>query len=412
MKNHALTSFLLSLLMLSCNNKEQYQGKWTNDFIYNLNSEDYPPTFFKIEEDSIKFNYGVFNHWHNYKLNINNGQFLFNNYKIDVSKKHDTLILNNYSHYVKDDTDSIQEAYYGIPILDLELPKLDRIERLNIDHSFPSYYIYFGKRLDNGKYSLQLNDKFAEVQDLIPFTEYRNCHSSRDELLPYPIIYSFIDKATPLTYVDQIFCELTKANNLKIGLIDDIHLTSNDTMVLDYSFDILSKTLLGVQYDRAYQNHLYENDLPQSPPPPNVPFLDFDNSNQEYFFLIDNKIYYNQKVIDDEQFLETVRLLIENDAALFTLYDLKSEYQYFLKMNSIIDNTYANLRGIIAKSKFNKQLKLLNQKEISEIRDQIPIKHIWNVSIPHYQALLGNKNSGFGMSLEPIDSLLPEKHIN
>lgn len=407
MKNLVFSLVLVACLIFSCNQKEKYQGKWTNSFIHNLNLDEHQPTFFKIEEDSIKFNFGTFDHWHSYKLEIIGDRFLFNGVQMDVSVEVDTLVLNNYSYFLRDHNVSLQTLYYDLPILDLALPELETVSQLDIDEKTVSYFIYFGKRMDNGEYSLQLNDKYADIKELRAFF-----HSSRsafrEELLPYPIVYLFIDKTTPLIYIDQIFDELTMSNKLKVGLINNINLERNDSEILFYEFEILSKRLPFIQYDGIYRNQLFETDLMQPPPPPSSLYFKMDNSKTAYFFLIHNRVYYNNAIIDDQQLQNITNSLIKNNYSIISLYDLESEYYYFLKMNSIISNEYDYFRDKASKSTFNKPLNFLNYEQLNEIKKQIPMKHLWSYSIPHYQLLVKNNNPDFGIVLKPIDSLLPK----
>ncbi|TXE17881.1 hypothetical protein ES692_08265 [Psychroserpens burtonensis] len=161
---------------------------------------------------------------------------------MDVSLEVDTLVLDQKYHFVNVNNDSLQIYEHETPILDLELPKLEGVSRLDIDETSSNFYIYFGKRLDNGEYSLQLNDKYEDIYDLRAFTNNRSCSGFRDELLSFPIIYLFIEGTTPLSYVDQIFNELIMSNMLKVGFINNINLIQNETE-LYYDFEMLIKKI-------------------------------------------------------------------------------------------------------------------------------------------------------------------------
>ena len=409
MKKRSFILLLIALSIFSCDQKEKYEGKWTNDFLLNLNLDESPPPFFKIENDSIKFNYGTFSHWHNYKLEIKGNKFLFDNNEIDTSFNADTLMLNNNSHYVKDDNDSLQKSYYDLPILNLDLPKIDSFSKLDIDETSPKSYIHFGKRLDNNKYSLQLNDKYAEIFDLQSFLNVE-CAPIPKELTSFPIVYLFIDKSTPLKYLDQMFNGLIMSNSLRIGLINDINLQLNDSKYFYYDLEVLIKKLPALPLDQNYINQLNETDL--RPPPPIAQYLKIDESKVDYAFLISNEMFHNKARINQVELREIIEKSITNNHTIFTLYDLESNYSSFLEMIAIIDNVYKEKREQKAKSRYNKSFKDLTKDERREVYLQIPMKHLWSYSIPHYQSILKNRNPIFGDDLKPLDSMLPNKWLD
>ena len=405
MKKRSFILLLIALSIFSCDQKEKYEGKWTNDFLLNLNLDESPPPFFKIENDSIKFNYGTFSHWHNYKLEIKGNKFLFDNNEIDTSFNADTLMLNNNSYYVKDDNDSLQKSYYDLPILNLDLPKIDSFSKLHVDDETYLSYLFFGKRIDNNAYNLQLNDKYADVSDLRWFLNPGH--------YPYPTVYLFIDKSTPLKFLDQLFDGLINSYSMRIGLINDINLELNKSKHFYYEIEVLIKRLPSFPFDSKYRAELNKSNLtPGPPPPPITEYLDIDQSKTDYMFLIKNEMFHNKARINQVELREIIEKSITNNHTIFTLYDLESNYSSFLEMIAIIDNVYKEKREQKAKLRYNKSFKDLTKDERREVYLQIPMKHLWSYSIPHYQSILKNRNPIFGDDLKPLDSMLPNKWLD
>lgn len=99
------------------------------------------------------------------------------------------------------------------------LPAADQIEKL--DKKYPISYIYIGKPSANYRDAgtvakIQLNDKFAEVKDVIPFiaTERANL---RDELVDKLTVALKVDSEATMGIVTDVKQELRKANALKIN---------------------------------------------------------------------------------------------------------------------------------------------------------------------------------------------------
>ena len=100
------------------------------------------------------------------------------------------------------------------------LPSADQVEKL--DKKDLIMYIYAGKPAQRyaAKYGtearIQLNDKFAEVSDIIPFINAERA-SKREELVPFLTAALKVDKETNMGIIGDIKQELRKANALKIN---------------------------------------------------------------------------------------------------------------------------------------------------------------------------------------------------
>jgi len=99
------------------------------------------------------------------------------------------------------------------------LPIADQIEKL--DKKNPISYIYAGKPSRGyEKYGtearLQLNDKFAEVNEIIAFVNSERA-ALREELIPFLTISLKVDRDANMGIVGDIKQELRKVNALKIN---------------------------------------------------------------------------------------------------------------------------------------------------------------------------------------------------
>lgn len=101
------------------------------------------------------------------------------------------------------------------------LPVADQIEKL--EKKYPTSFIYMGKPSKNyeSKYGtearLQLNDKFADVSEIIRFVNAEREALLTEELIPYLTMVLKVDKEANMGIVGDVKQELRKANALKIN---------------------------------------------------------------------------------------------------------------------------------------------------------------------------------------------------
>jgi biopolymer transport protein ExbD len=101
-----------------------------------------------------------------------------------------------------------------------ELPVANQVEKL--DKKNPVSYIYIGKPSENyvarfgTEARIQLNDDFADVQEIIPFINQERA-LLREELIPYLTVSLKVDKKSNMGIVGDVKQELRKANALKIN---------------------------------------------------------------------------------------------------------------------------------------------------------------------------------------------------
>ena len=99
------------------------------------------------------------------------------------------------------------------------LPVADQVEKLDKKH--PTSFIYMGKPSKGyERYGtearIQLNDKFADVDDIVSFVNAERA-AIREELIPFLTMVLKVDKEANMGIVGDVKQELRKANALKIN---------------------------------------------------------------------------------------------------------------------------------------------------------------------------------------------------
>ncbi len=401
---YLLFFLILSLSLTACQKENSYEGKWRLDLLkLNNNDLDYPSNIY-IENDSIKFNYWAFDHWHKFPLKVEENKLLFNGWEVIHKKIKDTIFINNIK-YANDKNDSIFNWWFDKPITEIKLPKINS-KHLNfnkIEYRNPLYYILFGKPIGKNEYKLQLNDRHTEVWELMSFIHSERA-ALREELIPFYNALVFIDTSTPMKYVEDIFYYLTISNQYKVSLINNININYNDSIGLYYDYSLLNKKLpLYNESDKYGINTSKRPIPPPPPPPPYFPFFDDLNLETKFLLLKKDAIYHNDKVIETSGLKTIVKQWVKNKNAIFSLYDLESTYGKFLELTAIINSVYQNERDQLSKTKFNKPLNELSHEEITSIKIEIPMYHVWSYSIPHYNTVIENNKSFFGLNVNAIN---------
>ena len=105
-------------------------------------------------------------------------------------------------------------------MIENQLPFADQVEKL--DKKDLVMYIYAGKPSDRYKSQygtearIQLNDKFANINDVQPFI-FAEREAKREELIPYLTTALKVDSETNMGLISDIKQELRKAEALKIN---------------------------------------------------------------------------------------------------------------------------------------------------------------------------------------------------
>ncbi len=390
--------FLVSItFLISCNNKEKYQGKWSYFYSNNIVNSTYDtPSHITIENDSIKFNYPYFDHGHKFPLRIKNKNLIFNNWNIHSNVIEDTLLLNHLNFHIPSFNDSLY-SLWGEHKIRINLPQ---VQGIKFDSQFTNDYrifLYFGKRIDNNKYSLLLNDSYGDYNDLPRFL-YVGCGGEREESTPFVTTYLFFDKDSKMKEIEQIFTTMSRLKSQKLKLINDIKLKFNDSMGIHYNYESIIKTLHPFQVNEKYYGSIMNQPLPPPPPTSYSFFHDF-KPQTKFILLKKDKIYFKNKIVNPVDLKNLIKPWIKENNILFSLYDLGSTYGSFLEMNAIINSAYEEVREAYSKIKFNKSLKKITREEMNEIKMKIRMYHIWSHSIPHYNSVIKQEKSFLGLKV-------------
>ncbi|WP_283636876.1 hypothetical protein [Aquaticitalea lipolytica] len=389
--------FILFIIIYSCENKEKYQGRWTNSMLkYSGYNE---ARNLVIENDSIKICYPYFEYWHKYPLSIKNNNLNFNGLTLKSIIDRDTLTLNDSIYFIRDKADTL----YGAKILlSIDLPKTSHLLNPSKQDNNATIYINYGKRLDNGEFSLQLNGSYADFNDIPSFLAigHRSGH------LPLPVSLLFIDKSAKLNDIEKLFFEHQKINFLQIELVIDINLNYSDSLGFHYEYITLNKKLPPFQINKDYVDLVFDYSTP--PPPPFSPWFENDNSKLNYILLIENQFYYKNQIIEKEELFSIVKSFIEENQIILSLYDLNSNYGSFIEMNATINSVYMKVREEKSQLKYGKSYVKLTKSESDSIKNATPMKHIWSYSIPHYNSVIKKDKTFFGLKVKLIDSLLAD----
>ncbi|WP_040279295.1 ExbD/TolR family protein [Psychroserpens damuponensis] len=105
-------------------------------------------------------------------------------------------------------------------MVEQRLPLADQVEKL--EKKYPISYIYAGKPSSGYKdlgdeARLQLNDKFADIEDIQAFINAERAAIAREELIDFLTVSLKVDKEANMGIVGDIKKELRKANALKIN---------------------------------------------------------------------------------------------------------------------------------------------------------------------------------------------------
>ncbi|MFD2915033.1 ExbD/TolR family protein [Psychroserpens luteus] len=105
-------------------------------------------------------------------------------------------------------------------LIENRLPLADQVEKL--EKKYPISYIYAGKPAKGyenlgTEARLQLNDKFADIEDIQAFINSERAAIAREELVDFLTVSLKVDKEANMGIVGDIKKELRKANALKIN---------------------------------------------------------------------------------------------------------------------------------------------------------------------------------------------------
>lgn len=411
MKNLLLVLSLI-VLVAACNDKPY--GNWV---LYKSNEKGIysEPPRIKILEDSIEFCPWNYNSWDKYSYTLNKSKLNIGKTEIDFKIEQDTLILNGLIKYIRAKSKRAIELYGKTNIdIKIDLPKIKGTQPL--EYLKPEYgtYIRYGRRHDNGLFSLQLNDKYVDLKELSKFVAYKpGCF--KQDFRPQTH-YFFCDSGAKMKDVESIFLVMSSVNEGRLVLINKEELTFNDSLVFSYRSNGLKIRMNLPDYTSNYAgkklNHI--NDGKETPPYRNYNVLNWslkNQSQQDYsnvISLVKNKLFFNGIKIEKNELLVLLKNDIIKQNSIITLYDLESNYYHFLELQLTISSVYNILREEESLKMYNKPLQSITKDELHEVKRKIPMRILWSYSIPHIKSMYENDRVFLDMKIKPLDSVLPK----
>ncbi|WP_298417670.1 hypothetical protein [uncultured Kordia sp.] len=356
-----ILSFVVVTLLFSCSKKEQYYGTWSQYF--------YTPAFLNIKQDSISLSNDG-NLWNTYPVTIKNNSLTFLDHTFKTSFSGDSLVFENLTF--KKDTVA--------PFLEIELSEFKNFNFYNPDPDTEIIYIRFGKVPNSNEYKLQLNNKYAEFEELIHFFfSHYNSEISHHALRRFALL---CDKRAKMKDVEHIFLELIKINALVLYTVNDIEHEVVDSKVQEkYS---LYKHRITPIHNIRYEIKTDSTDITGFDFLSNITFRHVSNENTQFLFLINNEFYVGKEKYSLEDFSKRIDIITAKNVQLVSLFDLNSDFEHYTIFNAVLNDSYEKLYESIAKQKHNTPYNQLTDDQKEIIRTLHPQKNIQNISIPHF----------------------------
>jgi hypothetical protein len=385
-----ILSFIILFLLFSCSKKGQYYGTWTCEFSYGAS-----PVFMKIDTDSISLSENG-NQWNTYPLTIKNNSLTFLSHTFKTSITKDSMVFEG-NVYKKDSFASL---------LNIKLPKLKTYHFQEANPDEKLVYIQYGKVPNTDEFKLQLNDRYADFGEILDYFYYEvgSCPKLSS---PARVVLS-CDKDAKMKELESLFFELVKMNTLVFYTVDHIKYEVTDHKIERKRF--LQKNritpIFNIKYNQKINNLDFEVIYTKMN---NKPLKDFEFKNTQYLFLVEDEFYVGKEKQNLETFTEKVDSIVSNNLQFISLFDLTSDYKHFTMFNAIINDAYLKHDDAIAKHKFNKKYKQLNDDEKGIVKALLPREKIQNISISHFLSFAENPEFPFKNVKEGIPEVYFEQ---
>lgn len=402
MRKFIFVFILILVSFISCNKTSKFQGKWTNSMLKNTTYNNTRNLL--IENDSIKFSHMYFDYWASFPLSIEKNKLIFNDFNVSSFIEKDTLTLNDSIYYIRDTADTL---FWAEIKLSISLPKTSHLKYPTEENNGLNFYINYGKRLTDSKFVLQLNDRLFDVPEFHQLINFTNVW--HHEVPSFPNMILFIDEDSTMGDVDKILYYLSIANQPRVAFVNNMKLNINDSIGIFFKNELLEKRIPPLHYNKSYVQNSIASDTSQRyppPPPPEPSFFwpDDESSKINVFSLINNEIYFNNTKLDFKNFESLISTMIQKNEVIITLFDLASTYGFFIDMNSVIHSMYLEQRDKLSEKKYDKSYFDLTSDNSDSIKILLPMKHIWNFSIPHFNSVIDETGSFYGLNVKKIDS--------
>lgn len=386
MKKIILTFVVLALL-ISCSKKEQYYGNWRG--IHGFN-------FMNIQQDSIAISsYG--DHWNTYPITIKNNSLTFLDHTFKTSISEDSLIFENIP-YVKNTITS--------PILEIELPKLTKYSFQEPNPEEELIYIQYGRVPNSNEYKLQLNDKYADFEEIMDYFFSGSNDLSGHNTVRFLLV---CDKDAKMKDIEQIFLEMIKINVRIFYTVNHI-----EHKVIDN--EIKQTYLSQKQRITPIHNVRYETKTDSSYVTGfdflnNLVFRHINHENAQYLFLINNEFYVGKGKYSLEDFTKKIDIMISKNVQLISLFDLNSDFKHYTIFNALINDSYQKIYDSVAKQKYNATYTKLGDVKKEEIINLFPKKNIQNISIPHFLSFEETPTESVNFPFKNVKEQIPEVYF-
>lgn len=407
MKRFLLTSSLI-ILFFSCDKKEKYKGTWIFNDVTSVYDLDTPMKLI-FTDDSIEIIRYDFKPSNKYAFQLEENNLVIENNLIKTEFNRDNLIINERLNFYKDDSGKkINEIGLIDPKIEINLPEIKTSNLIEYSKFLPSTYVRYGKRHDNGEFSLELNDKYSTFEDLAFFLsdsrEDKNNHKYN-----FQKNYFYCDKNATMKDLEKAFIIMSSVNEKPILFVNKSKLQIKDSLAFNYKDEVLRTGLSSFFVKHNYVNSLFKNIKPRS----------FESHQQTLFYgtindypnvisLIKNEFYFNGIEIQKNELTKLLNEDIENKNHILSIYDLESDYYHFLELQIAIRSAYNSIRERKSLKEYKSPLNDLTKNQLDSIKAETPAKHIWSYSIPHYKAIVKDGYGFFGMKVKPLDSILPK----
>lgn len=390
------TLLFILFLFFSCKSEPKPEGSW----YFNFNSEkawEYErPNQFIIKNDSISFSYLYFNHWQTFPLKVENQKLKFNNFEIDYSFDKDTLVLNKFQKFTKKPFGLAKQILDDKSKVIIDLPKLSDsvFTRRKLEGFFS--IMHLRKTHNTNKHVISYNDKTLSFDELNNLRYDFGHHQGRLNN------HLFIDSSTKMKDVEYLLIHLIQNNNLKVSLINNISINFNSEYGIFSEYQTISRNLILHPMNKEYiLNHEYSNNTDFPPLPPPYPKFKNDFGHEVVILkLIKNQIHYKNQIIKKTELYSIIDNSISKNSQIITLFDLESDYASFLEIIALVSSIYQQKRNELSIKIHNKNYDALEKTKQRKIRDSIPIRHFWNYSIPHFEKIIKEDGTFYGLEIE------------
>ncbi|AUC82891.1 hypothetical protein [Lacinutrix sp. Bg11-31] len=397
-------------LIFSCNRNENYTGIWILDESTITSFIDTPIRLI-YTQDSLEIERYDFNPTLKYALHPNRQILIIENDTINTSIIDDTLKVNNRLKYYRDNGTMSNQMGLNFSKIEINLPKINDEKLINYPKIRPSTSIRYGKRYDNRNLSLQLNDKYVDINSLKEFVIDRKEESEGYNNRQKHFLY--IDKSSKMKALEKIFLTMASVNEYNVLFVNDSKLQTRDSLAFSFKESLFGTRISHLE-NWNYFNTItsFDDTIPIVKDYQDYQFYGKINHYPNIISLVRNRFYFNGKEINKVELPLLLNKDIENNNNIFSFYDLESDYYHFLELQIAIRSTYNSVRQKKALKRYNSILNNLTKEQLDSIKSETPIKHIWSYSIPHFKSIIKDNYGFYGMQFKPLDYIFPKTQLN